>query len=211
MRKKRIVGGGLVILSVCLASLAAPAVGNYRPTYPKSAEDIVALAETVSRVDYSVNDAIKQFGAVNRANRDDEVSLNDFAILLTPLASARNDLKRVVLYTFHNERETKPALEAVKFDYLKTIQISYGELIRKYGAPAALPLPRVKCAPGVNCHPAFIGYRFSYVPQTGGPGSGKRLEVQINLEMEWSKVLPRHTDADFMAVKSVRFKRIWRT
>ena len=199
-----------MILSVCFANLAGQATGNYRPTYPKTAEDVIALAESLSQPDYSVNDAIKHFGTVNPANRDVEVSLGDFAILLTPSASARNDIKRIVLYTFHHEREAKRALESVKFDYLKPSQISYGGLVRKFGPPAALPLPRVKCAPGVNCHPAFIGYRFSYAPGTEGPNSGKRLEVHINLEMEWSKVLPRHSDKDLLAVKSVAFKRIWR-
>lgn len=184
---------------------------TYRPIYPKNAGDVIALAEILSRVDYSLNDAIRHFGTVNPANHDDEVFLSDFAILLTPSASARNDIKRVVLYTFENKQEAKRALESARFDYLKPIQISYGELVKRFGTPAPLPLPRVKCAAGVNCHPAFVGYRFRFVPGSRDADSSKRLEVYISLEMEWTKVVPQPTDKDFVVVKSVLFKRIWRS
>jgi hypothetical protein len=62
----------------------------------------------------------------------------------------------------------------------------------------------------MNCPPGFVGYRFSFVPDTKSLASGKRLEVAIDLEMEWSKKVPRHTDKDFLVVKAILFKRIWR-
>jgi hypothetical protein len=208
MQKKRMIATcGLAILSFCLGNAGQKSI----PTYPKNGGDVIALAESLSRVDYSVSDAIKCFGTVNQANGDDEVSVGDFGILLTPSASARKDVKRVVLYTFDNERGAKRSLESVEIDYIKPIQLSYGELVKKYGEPGRLPLPRVRCRPGVNCHPAFVGYDFRFVPGSRDTNSDKRLEVYINLEMEWSKVIPQHSDQDFLAVKSIHFKRIWRS
>jgi hypothetical protein len=57
MRKKRLsLSCGLVLLSTCFSTIAGQ---RSIRTYPKNADDVVALAETLSRVDYSVNDAIK--------------------------------------------------------------------------------------------------------------------------------------------------------
>ena len=48
------------------------------------------------------------------------------------------------------------------------------------------------------------------MPDRESLATGKRLEVAINLEMEWSKEVPHHSDKDFLVVKAIRFKRIWR-
>jgi len=45
---------------------------------------------------------------------------------------------------------------------------------------------------------------------TAPAASGKTLAVAIDLEMEWSKKVPQHTDKDFLAVQAILFKRIWR-
>lgn len=201
MRKKRLmVGCWLLLLSLCLTNSA----GQKSEPYPKNADDIIAFIEVFSRVDYSVNDAIQHLGSV------DPASHHDFRISLKPFPSERDKIEKVVLDTFGETREASRKLDAVRIEYLKPIQVSYGELTKKYGAPAPLPLPRVKCPTGVNCHPAFVGYRFSFMPAHKDSASGKRFEVSISLEMEWSKVVPQHTDKDFLAVKAIRFKRIWR-
>ena len=62
----------------------------------------------------------------------------------------------------------------------------------------------------VNCPPRFVGYRFNFVPEGKSLSSGKSLAVAVDLEMEWSKELPQHTEKDFLAVKAIRLKQIWR-
>ncbi len=57
------------------------------------------------------------------------------------------------------------------------------------------------CAPGINCHPAFVGYRFKFVPDRKSSASVKSLDVSISLDMEWSKEIPKPTDKDFLEVK----------
>ena len=53
MRKTRlIVNYGLVVLSFSFAQMAAQKKETYRPTYPRNAGQVIALAEILSRVDY---------------------------------------------------------------------------------------------------------------------------------------------------------------
>ena len=112
-------------------------------------------------------------------------------------------VKKVVLDIF----ESKP--NRVNIEYLKPVLISYGALKEKYGAPRYLQPPVVNCAKGVDCRPRFVGYSFSAVP-TEGAISGKRVEVVVDLGMEWSKEVPQHTDKDFLVVEAIRFRRVWR-
>ncbi len=193
----------LLLLSLCFADSA----GQRRVHYPKNADDITAFVEVFSQINFSVNDASKYLGVVNKANHDDGFYPGDFSILLTPFPSDQGEIKRVVLDKGVDGRK----LDAVQIDYLKPVSISYGELREKYGAPGYLKPPAALCARhAVNCPPAFVGYSFSFMPDRESLATGKRLEVAINLEMEWSKEVPHHSDKDFLVVKAIRFKRIWR-
>lgn len=174
--------------------------------YPANAEDIIASVEVFSKVDFSVKDAVERLGTINEKNRDDGFSGTDWAFLVTPFPSERERIKRVVVSTFDKKRK----LGSVAIYYVKPILISYGKLKEKYGEPELLPLPHVTCLPGKNCqHPVFVGYDFSFVPDRENSASDKRVEVSIDLEMEWSKEVPKHSDKDFLAVKAIRFKRGW--
>ena len=179
-------------------------VGQDRVRYPQNAGDIIALVETFGRVDFSVEDAIKRFGTVKQANGDDKFDVKDGSFPLTPLPSRRMVVKKVVLDIF----ESKP--NRVNIEYLKPILISYGTLKEKYGAPGYLQPPVVECAKGVDCRPRFVGYSFSAVLPKGNAISGKRVEVAVDLGMQWSKEVPHHTDQDFLVVEAIRFRRVWR-
>ena len=173
--------------------------------YPKNAGDIIAFVEVFSQLDFSVKDAIKRLGTVYSAKPD------DFRIVLTPFPSERDEIEGVTLAIFDDTPEGRRKLDYVEIDYIKPISISYGELREKYGAPGYIAPPVVNCKPrAVNCPPRFVGYRFSFVPEAKSLASGESLEVSINLEMEWSKEVPQHTDKDFLVVKAIRFKRMWR-
>lgn len=204
MRKiKSIFGCWLLLSTLCLTSSA----GQQSVRYPQDAGGVIAFVDVFSQAVFSIKDAAKRLGTVNQANHDDEFYGADWTILLTPFPYGRGQIKRVVLDTFDDKRN----LDAVEIDYLKPISISYGELREKYGAPGYIRPPVANCTlRAVNCPPRFVGYRFSFVPEHTGLASGKSLEVAINLEMEWSKEVPQHTDKDFLVVKAIRFKRIWR-
>jgi len=167
--------------------------------YPREAGDIIAFVETFSRVDLFVNDAIRYLGT-NPVPAD----LKQGRILLLPFLSDQTMIKKAVLDIF----ESKP--DRVNIEYSEPILISYGELVKKYGSPSRLRPPVFKCKPGVDCQPAFVGYSFSFVPDQENMTSGKRLEVVVDLKMKSSKEVPQHTDKDFLAVKEIRFRRVWR-
>ena len=174
--------------------------------YPADAEDIIASVEVLSRVDFSINDAVERFGTINEKNRDDGFSGTDWSFLLTPFPSESEWVKRIVISTFDEKRKWG----AVQIYYIKPPLISFGKLKEKSGTPTLLPLPRVTCAPGIDCQrPAFVGYGFDFVPDRKNSASDKRVEVFIGLEMEWSKEVPKHSDKDFLEVKAIRFKRVW--
>jgi|SRR2546423_414503 len=202
MRKiKSIVSCWLLLLSLCLTDSA----GQRRVHYPKNAGDIIAFVGVFSQLDFSVKDAIKRLGTVYSAKPD------DFHIVLTPFPSEKDEIEGVTLAIFDDTPEGRRKLDYVEIDYIKPISISYGELREKYGAPGYIAPPVVNCKPrAVNCPPRFVGYRFSFVPEAKSLASGESLEVSINLEMEWSKEVPQHTDKDFLVVKAIRFKRMWR-
>ena len=193
----------LLLFSLCLTGRA----GQKSVPYPQDADGVIAFVEVFSQADFSIKDAVKRLGTVNRANHDDEFYGADWTILLTPFPYGRGQIKRVVLDTFDERRK----LDAVEIDYLKPISISYGKLREKYGAPSYLKPSVANCAPrSVNCPPRFVGYSFRFVPDGKSLASGKSLEVAIDLEMEWTKEVPHHTDQDLLVVKAIRFKRIWR-
>jgi len=204
MRKIQLVLGCWFLLSsLCLTNSA----GQQSARYPQDAGGVIALVDVLSQTDFSIEDAVKRLGAINLAKHDDEFYGADWNILLTPFPFGRRQIKRVVLDTFDDKRK----LEAVEIDYLKPISISYGELREKYGAPGYIRPPVANCTVrAVNCPPRFVGYRFSFVPEAASLTSGKSLEVAIDLEMEWSKEVPQHTDKDFIVVKAIRCKRIRR-
>jgi hypothetical protein len=189
----------VLLLSLCVVNgLAQTGV-----RYPQNADDIIAFVGAFSQANFSVEDAIKQLGTINPA----DLSSTNWYILLTPFPSSRDEVKRVVLRTF----DEKKKLDSVEIVYVKPISVSYGGLLKKYGPPGYIKPPVAKCLPrAVNCPPSFVGYRFSFVPDRESLASGKSLEVSINLEMGWSKVVPQHTDEDFLAVKAIHFKRVWR-
>ena len=200
-KMKSILGCWLLLSSLCLTD----GVGQRRVPYPKNAGDLIALVDVFSRLDFSVNDAIKRLGTVHSADPD------DFRIVLTPFPSEKDEIKGVMLAVFDDPREGRRKLDYVEIDYVRPVSISYGELRGKYGAPGYIKPPVVKCKPrAVNCPPGFVGYRFSFVPDARSLASGQRLEVTINLEMEWSKQVPQHTDQDLLVVKAIRIKRIWK-
>ena len=203
LKIKSILGCWLLLSSLCLSYTA----GQKSVRYPQDAGGVIAFVEVFSQADFSIKDAVMRLGTINQANHDDEFYGTDSTILLTPFPYGRGQIKRVVLDTFDDKRK----LDAVEVDYLKPISISYGELREKYGSPGYITPPVAKCTlRAVNCPPRFVGYRFSFMPKAESLASGKSLEVAINFEMEWSKEVPLHTDKDFLAVKAVRFKRIWR-
>lgn len=196
----------LLLLCLCLTGGA----GQVTLRYPQNADDIITFVEVFSQTDFSVNDAIKHLGTVNTANHDDQIHLHDLGILLTPFPSHQDSIKRIVLNTFDDPPDAIRKLDSVEIDYIKPISISYGELKKKYGVPSRLPPPLIKCLPGVDCRPRFVGYRFTYMPDQESLATGKKLESSIALKMEWSKVIPKHTDKDLLVVKAIRFKRIWK-
>jgi hypothetical protein len=200
MGKIRHIAIGLMLFGLCLTRV----VGQDRARYPQNAGDVIASVEALGRVDFSVQDAIKRFGAIKHANGDDKFDVKDGSFLLTPLPSNGMVVKKVVLDIF----ESKP--NRVNIEYLKPVLISYGTLKEKYGAPKYLQPPVVKCAKGIDCRPRFVGYSFSFVPAEGNAISGKRVEVVVDLGMQWSKEVPQHTDKDFLVVEAIRFRRVWR-
>lgn len=200
-RIKSILVCWLLLSSLCIADSA----GQSRTHSPKNADDIIAFVEVFSGLEFSVDDAVKRLGTVRSAPPD------DFRIVLNPFPFEKDEIKKIVLAVFDDTSEGRRKPDYVEIGYVNPISISYGELRKKYGAPGYIKPPVAKCAPrAVNCPPRFVGYRFSFAPDARSLASGKSLEVAINLEMEWSKEVPQHTDKDFLAVKAVRFKRIWR-
>jgi hypothetical protein len=198
---KSIVGCWFLLLALCLTDRAS----QRRSHYPKNAGDIIAFVGVFSQLDFSAKDAIQRFGTVYSARPD------DFHIALTPFPSDKDEIKDVTLAIFDDTPEGRRKLDYIEIDYIKPISVSFGELREKYGAPRYIKPPVAKCAPrAVNCPPHFVGYRFSFVPDITSLAPGKSLEVAIDLEMEWSKKVPQHTDEDFLAVKAILFKRIWR-
>ncbi len=194
----------LIILEVVLSGIFTHAQKN-RP-YPTNVGDVIASVEAFSKVDFSVKDSVKRFGVINEKNHDDEFYGTDWVFLPTPFPSEREWVESIVITTFDEKRK----LDAVQIDYVKPLLISYGKLKEKFGAPEPLPLPRVLCAPGKNCQPpVFVGYSFGFVPERKNSVSDKKVEVFINLDMEWSKEIPKPSDKDFLAVKAIRFKRAW--
>ena len=198
---KSIVSCWLLLLTLCLTDGAS----QRRMHYPKNAGDIIAFVGVFSQLDFAAKDAIQRLGTVYSARSD------QFHIALTPFPSDKDEIREVTLAIFDDTPEGRRKLDYIEINYIKPISISYGELREKYGAPDYLKPPVANCAPrAVNCPPRFVGYRFSFVPDRESLASGKRLEVAINLEMEWSKDIPQHTEKDFLSVKAIRFKRIWR-
>jgi hypothetical protein len=172
--------------------------------YPQDAADVIAFGETFSRLDFSVNDAIKRLGTGSSAERD------SLRIALSPFPSEKDRIERILLATFDETQEGRNKLDYAQIDYREPVLISYGEMVKKYGASGYIPPPIANCTPrSVNCPPRFVGYHFTFVPDTKSLTSGKSRKVVINLEMEWSKEIPQHTDKDFLAVKAIRFKPIW--
>jgi hypothetical protein len=174
--------------------------GQKSVRYPRDAADLITVVEAFSKADFSVKDAIHNFGTVNRANYHGE----DGSFLLTLSPSSQPMIKRVVLDIF----ASKP--DRVRIEYAQPVLISYGALKEKFGSPGYLKPPVYKCKPGVKCQPAFVGYSFSFVPDQENMTSGKRLGVVVDLKMESSKTVPQHTDQDFLAVKEILFRRVWR-
>src|SRR5205085_11823906 len=167
-----------------------------RMHYPKNAGDIIAFVGVFSQLDFAAKDAIQRLGTVQSAKPD------DFHIVLTPFPCDKDEIKEVTLAIFDDTREGRRKLDYIEISYIKPISISYGELREKYGAPGYIKPPVANCAPrSVNCPPAFVGYRFSFVPDTKSRASGKSFEVAINLEMSWCKKLPQHTDKYFLDVQ----------
>jgi hypothetical protein len=171
--------------------------------YPQDAADVIAFSEIFSRLDFSVNDAIKRLGT-------DSTERTNVSLALSPFPSEKDRIEGILLGTFDDTQEGRNKLDYVEIDYRKPLLISYGDMVKKYGAPGYITPPIAKCPPrAVNCPPRFVGYHFSFVPDTKSLTSGKSRKVGINLEMEWSKEIPQHTDKDFLVVKAIRFKRIW--
>ena len=199
-RIKSIVSCWLLLLILCLTDSASQRRGHC----PKNAGDIIAFVGVFSQLDFDVKDAIQRFGTVYSARPE------DFHIALTPFPSDKDEIREVTLAIFADTPEGRRKLDYIEINYIKPISISYGELREKYGAPGYLKPPVAKCAlRAVNCPPRFVGYRFNFVPDNRSLALGKSLEVAIDLEMEWSKEVPRHTDKDFLVVKAILFKRIW--
>lgn len=196
-KTKLIVGCALLLLPLCLTNV----MGQQSAGYPQNAGDIISLVETFNRIEFSVNDAVEKFGT---AKRDDKVFTGDGSFVLTPFASNRTLVKKVVLDVF----ESKP--DRVNIEYIKPILISYGSLKEKYGAPRYRSPPVMKCKRGVDCQPRFVGYSFDFLPKQKNMISGKWLEVVVDLMMQWSKEVPQHTEKDFLAVTAIQVRRVWR-
>ncbi len=167
--------------------------------YPANADDIIATVETLSRIDFSVEDAVRRFGEIIESGEDEP---DDWAIDLTPFASEQKRIESVTLFTNDDERRI---LSGVSIDYVKPISISYGKLRQKYGTPRPRPLPAKLCRPGDDCPPAFTGYVFRFETAAG---ANKKFGVTITLDMEPSKTIPKHADKDFLQVKSISISRI---
>lgn len=194
---KLIVTCWLLLSSLCLTDSA----GQKGVRYPQNAGEVIAVVDSFSQVDFSVKDAIKRFDAANPAKDYHK----DGSVLLTLSQSDQRIIKRAVLDIFAG----KP--DRVNIEYIKPVSISYGTLKEKYGSPRYLSPPVAKCAPrAVNCPPRFVGYSFSFMPDEASITSGKRLGVAVDLAMQWSKEVPRHTDKDVLTVKEIRFRRVWR-
>ena len=168
--------------------------------YPQDATDVITFVESFSQADFSVTDVIKNLGTTNLSNYDGK----DGSLLLTPFPSTQTKTKRVVLDVF----ESKPNRATI--EYIDPILISYSTLKEKYGSPRNLAPPVVHCARGLDCQPAFVGYTFSFIPDPESKTSGKRVEVDVDLTMEWSKVVPQPMYNDFLEVKEIRFRRVQR-
>jgi hypothetical protein len=167
--------------------------------YPQDAAGIIVFVEAFSEADFFVKDAIKKLGTAP-ADYDGK----DGSVVLTPFPSQQTMIKNVVLEVF----EGKP--NRVTIEYINPVRISYGALKERYDSPRNLAPPVVHCKPRVNCQPAFVGYTFSFTPDFENKTSGKSFEVAVDLTMEWSKVVPRHTDKDFLEVKEIQFRRVLR-
>lgn len=186
----------ILILILCETFVYAQTV----QPYPTNAEDVIASTEVFSRIDFSVKDAVKLLGKINEAEYDTK----DWALSLIPFPAESKRVESVRIDTFDEQRE----LDSVTIEFVAPVLISFGKLRQKYGKPKLLPLPKVMCQSGDDkCRPAFVGYEFTFTPDRKKPDFGKKLEVFISLEMEWSKTLPKHTDKDFLKVKNLRFKR----
>jgi hypothetical protein len=84
MRKIRsFVGCWLLLSSLGLTA----SIGQESMRYPQDAADIIAFSEIFSRLDFSVNDAIKRLGTVFSAER------NDFRIALSPFPSEKDRIR----------------------------------------------------------------------------------------------------------------------
>ena len=168
--------------------------------YPANAEDVIASTEVFSRIDFTVKDAVKLLGKINEDDYDKE----DWFLSLIPFPAESKRVKSVRIDTFDEQRE----LDSVTIEFVEPILVSFGKLRLKYGKPKLLPVPRIMCQMGNdNCRPAFVGYKFTFKPDRKKPDFEKKLEVFISLDTEWSKTIPKHTDKDFLKVKSIRFKR----
>ena len=167
--------------------------------YPANADDIIATVEMFSRIDFSVENAVKRFGEIAENGEDEP---DEWAFDLTPFASEQKRIESVTISTYDDERRI---LDGVSIDYVKPISISYGKLRQKYGNPKPRPIPLVLCRPGEDCHPAFTGYVFIFKPAAG---ANKKFGVAINLVMESSKTIPKHADKDFLQVKAISISRI---
>jgi hypothetical protein len=176
------------------------AMGQKPARYPQDAADIIGFVETFSGADFSVKDAIKNLGTANPPNYDGK----DGSVLLTPFPSQQTIIKNVVLEVF----EGKP--NRVTIEYIDPISISYGALKERYDSPHNLAPPVVHCKPRVDCQPAFVGYTFTFTPDWESKTSGTSFEVDVDLSTQWSKVVPRHTDKDFLEVKEICFRRVLR-
>jgi hypothetical protein len=188
-------GCWLLLLQICVTN----GIGQENVRYPQDAGDVIAFVEAFSRADLSVRDALKNLDTVDRAYDG-----KDGSIRLTPSPSNQKMIKKAVLDIF----ESKP--DRVNIEYSDPILISYGKLKEKYGLPSRLKPPVFRCRPGVDCQPRFVGYSFSFVPNQESMTSGQRLGVAVDLEMQSSKEVPQHTDKDFLEVKAIRFRRVWR-
>jgi len=192
------------LISICWLLLLNISVtngmGQENVRYPQDAGDVIAFVEAFSRANLSVRDALKNLDTVTRTNYDGK----DASIRLTPAQSNQKTIKQAVLDIF----EGKP--DRVNIEYRDPILISYGQLKEKYGWPSRLKPPVYKCKPGVDCQPRFVGYSFSFEPNQKSITSGEKLRVAVDLEMQASKEVPQHCDKDFLAVKAIRFRRVWR-
>lgn len=188
---------GNYFLAVLLLFLCGTFVSAQKvKSYPANADDIIAAVEMISKIDFSVEDAVKQFGEINETGEADE-----WAFELTPFTSEQERVESVTLYIYDEERRK---LDGVSINYVEPISISFGKLRQKYGKPKPLPLPIVLCRSGNDCRPAFTGYQFTLKPAA----ASKNFGITISLVMEWSKTIPKHADKDFLKVKSIGVTRI---